>query len=571
MQASVYECDARVAGEELTGEVDVDSSQDYTGLVDFSRLTSETCYEVEVTFAASATSSTNGSDAESTPAYATFVTAPLPSVTRAVRFAWGGDIAGQNICRDAEEGFPVMEALNSLQGLDFFLNVGDAIYGDARCEDVGLGQNAQVEGDFARAADLDNFWAHWRYNLEDPGYLSLLSKQAFFMTWDDHEVINDFGPGADEGTTGAYTPGESLLPIGLQAFLNYNPIRATVDPTEPLAFYRTVRWGASVELFILDTRQYRSLPTDEDTAANPKTMLGDTQLTWLKDSLTSSTALWKLVVTSVPLSVPTGPGDEARDGWANWEGNTGYERELEDILTHMKDEEIHNAVFITADVHFAQSLRYQPFGNNTDFDFYEIIVGPLNAGPFNRPDLDETFAPERLFYYAPEETTADLDGDYSYSEDIRPFFNFGVADIDVNGNLTFSVINTDNETLYSVTLPPREGTVLTDATPAPSSPATPSPSLDAVTPSPSEVPVTPSPSAGEGDTSSDITDTPAPSTSSSTSTSSPEEGGDEGDDDSSDTGVGGKTNGAPPRIRPLLRLVAFLVLGTITFSRIGGM
>ena len=36
--------------------------------------------------------------------------------------------------------------------------------------------------------------------------------------------------------------GESLMPIGMQAFLNYNPIRATVDPTEPLAFYRTVRW-----------------------------------------------------------------------------------------------------------------------------------------------------------------------------------------------------------------------------------------------------------------------------------------------------------------------------------------
>lgn len=31
------------------------------------------------------------------------------------------------------------------------------------------------------------------------------------------------------------------MPIGMQAFLNYNPIRATVDPTEPLAFYRTVR------------------------------------------------------------------------------------------------------------------------------------------------------------------------------------------------------------------------------------------------------------------------------------------------------------------------------------------
>ena len=39
-----------------------------------------------------------------------------------------------------------------------------------------------------------------------------------------------------------------------------------------------VRWGLSLELFILDTRQYRSLPTDNDTAANPKTMLGETQV-----------------------------------------------------------------------------------------------------------------------------------------------------------------------------------------------------------------------------------------------------------------------------------------------------
>lgn len=53
-----------------------------------------------------------------------------------------------------------------------------------------------------------------------------------------------------------------------------------------------------------------------------------------------------------------------------------------------------------------------------------------------------------------------------------------------------------SKTLYSLTLAPREGTVLTDATPAPSSPSTPSPSLIAVTPTPSEEAFTPNPSAG---------------------------------------------------------------------------
>lgn len=37
-----------------------------------------------------------------------------------------------------------------------------------------------------------------------------------------------------------------------------------------------------------------------------------------------------------------------------------------------------------------------------------------------------------------------LSGFYTY-EELRPYFNFGLAEIESNGNLTFSVINTDNE------------------------------------------------------------------------------------------------------------------------------
>lgn len=52
------------------------------------------------------------------------------------------------------------------------------------------------------------------------------------------------------------------------------------------------------------------------------------QLTWLYEEMLDSTALWKIIVTSVPLSIPTGVGDGARDGWANGGGNTGYEIEV---------------------------------------------------------------------------------------------------------------------------------------------------------------------------------------------------------------------------------------------------
>lgn len=52
------------------------------------------------------------------------------------------------------------------------------------------------------------------------------------------------------------------------------------------------------------------------------------QLAWLKESLTNSTAVWKIIATSVPMSIPTGPGDTYRDGWANFDGDTGYEQEV---------------------------------------------------------------------------------------------------------------------------------------------------------------------------------------------------------------------------------------------------
>lgn len=60
------------------------------------------------------------------------------------------------------------------------------------------------------------------------------------------------------------------------------------------------------------------------------------------------------------------------------------------------------AALAVPEVHFAQVLEYTPFPRYPDFNFHEIVVGPLNAGPFAEADLDDTFSPEVLFSYAPE-------------------------------------------------------------------------------------------------------------------------------------------------------------------------
>ncbi|MEK7757181.1 MAG: alkaline phosphatase D family protein, partial [Planctomycetota bacterium] len=186
------------------------------------------------------------------------------------------------------------------------------------------------------------------------------------VIWDDHEVRNDFAG-----------PFDSQMEAGRQALREYWPIHVAPDASHRL--YRTVRAGADLELFILDTRQYRSRNADQDGPA--KTMLGENQLQWLLNGLTESTATWKVIVTSVPLSIPKGGGGvSGYDGWAGGPGGPGFERERQVIVDTILGRKVKNVVFLAGDVHYVQANAYDPNGDETP-DFHEFVVGPLSAAP----------------------------------------------------------------------------------------------------------------------------------------------------------------------------------------------
>jgi alkaline phosphatase D len=175
-------------------------------------------------------------------------------------------------------------------------------------------------------------------------------------------------------------------------------------------------------------------------------MLGREQLTWLKESLAASDATWKVIVSSVPMSIPTGfPPTGGRDGWANFDQTTGFEQELLDILRFMRDHSIVNTVWITTDVHFAEAFRYEPFPG---FTIHEFATGPLNAGIFPTAMFDTTLNPTVLFGPRPPTTVATW-------EQAKDGFNFGTLDVDRQGRLTAAYVNTAGQTLYTLTLAPR--------------------------------------------------------------------------------------------------------------------
>jgi alkaline phosphatase D len=171
-------------------------------------------------------------------------------------------------------------------------------------------------------------------------------------------------------------PDEPLMPAGRRAFRDYWALDG--GPEEPDRLYRSVRWGRHVEVFILDTRQYRSPNVMPDGPG--KSMLGLAQRRWLLEGITRSTATWKLIVTSVPLGMFTGgPHSDSWSG-ANVLGyprpGNGFVWERDLILRTLAEKDVRNVVFLSGEVHHAELLRHDV---TADYHVHELVAGPLAA------------------------------------------------------------------------------------------------------------------------------------------------------------------------------------------------
>jgi len=352
------------------------SESDFTLAVPLEGLTPATRYRLYVSVG------TKGREGTSTEARvaarAEFTTLPDANSHVPVTLAWSGDLGGQGRCRRGAAGYPIFDVMRAQQ-LDFFLFLGDTMYSDSLCPSPPN----EAGADFL-ATTLAEYRARHRYQRGAEALQRFLETTPVYVIWDDHEVRNNFAG-----------PSESQMPVGRQALREYWPIR--VSSNDPQRLYRSVRAGADLEVFILDTRQYRSLNADRDGPA--KTMLGAQQLQWLLSGLTESTAMWKVIVTSVPLSIPKGGGVSVpgNDGWAGGPDGTGFERERQVIVDWILDRGVKNVVFLAGDVHYVQANAYDPNGDGAP-DFHEFVVGPLSAAPGRMTPASAELRPTTLIH-----------------------------------------------------------------------------------------------------------------------------------------------------------------------------
>ena len=411
---SEYSLDASFTQARRGPSLEVSAGADFTGQITLTGLEPETRYYYRVRARNSA-----GTSARE---MGTFLTAPRPNDRRNVRFLWAGDLGGQNYCRTAERGYEIFGVMTTLAP-DFVLFSGDMIYADGPCLSP-----PNLPGAAFAAKTLDEFRRRWKYNRDDPHHKKFLASTSMVTQWDDHEVTNDFAG-----------PFEPLMPAGRQAYFEYHPLTRSSD--ENFRLYRSLRWGKEMELFVLDNRQYRAANTDPDSAE--KSMLGRQQFQWLVRSLSQSDAVWKIIATSVPLTIATGSNwqTKGRDGWANGSiaagspgDRTGWEHELLELIKTIRDRKIANVIWVTTDVHFAQVASLDPFDDGKPSS-YELISGPLSAVSTKPAALDTTLHPARL---------------YAEGE----FYNFGQVSIDARTHRLTAEIVGQTSVRYTLRLEP---------------------------------------------------------------------------------------------------------------------
>lgn len=197
--------------------------------------------------------------------------------------------------------------------LDAVLHLGDYIYeygnGGYASEDAALLGRLLPEDNSEEIISLTDYRKRYAHYRTDRNLQAAHSNCAFITVWDDHEVTNDtWREGAENHNDGEGEFSERKL-HALQAYFEWMPIRNVADKER---IYRRFEFGDLVSLYMLDTRV---LARDEQlnygdfdlTSAQgqsdfvsaisspSRALLGNEQLTWLTDGMTTSNAQWQVL------------------------------------------------------------------------------------------------------------------------------------------------------------------------------------------------------------------------------------------------------------------------------------
>lgn len=268
-------------------------------------------------------------------------TAPAPTAA-----GTGGLRVALASCQNWQQGYFTPYADMLAQDPDVVLFVGDYIYESA--PSATAVRRHEGSGEPYSLTQYRNRYAQYR---SDPDLAAMHAHAPFVVTFDDHEVDNDYA-GQVPQDPGKQAPDAfaDRLTAAYQAYYEHMPVRATAVPNGPhIKMFRRLEFGRLARLNVLDTRQYRSdQATTQAGAQDPSmTMLGARQRKWLLDGLHGSGARWNLIASQIMMAeTDLKVGDGKLWYYDAWDG---YQAERNALLQEFR--QVRNPVVLTGDRH----------------------------------------------------------------------------------------------------------------------------------------------------------------------------------------------------------------------------
>ena len=301
-------------------------------------------------------------------------------------------------CQNWEQGYyAAYRDLVEEGDIDAFVFLGDYIYeyasgGYADARGRQTGQDFECE-------TVEQYRERYALYHGDPLLQDAHAAVPWIITWDDHEVDNDYAGDVSEQDDDR-TAFLERRAAAYQAWYEHMPVRLDPPDGPDYEIYRSFAHGDLVRFHVLDTRQYRAdqqrsapfveqlgdaVQVRDEALANDlgQTILGEAQRTWLIDGVAASNAVWDVLAQQVFMF-----GGNALAGSAppvivvdTWDGYAADRRAVLDALGTSAD----NLVVLTGDFHSAAvaELRADPFDATLPVVGTEFMASSISSSFFD--------------------------------------------------------------------------------------------------------------------------------------------------------------------------------------------
>ncbi|KPJ76147.1 MAG: hypothetical protein AMS19_13345 [Gemmatimonas sp. SG8_23] len=255
-------------------------------------------------------------------------------------------------CQHWEHGLYTAYKHLAREDLSLVAHLGDYIY-----------ERATVEGQVREhpayePVSVEEYRARYALYKSDPALQAAHAAFPWIVTWDDHEVDNNYAGLVGENVFESEEQMRLRRAAAYQAWWEHQPVVLPRPRSwAELSIARSLHWGDLARFWVLDTRQFRSDQACGDgTRTVPcgrwddtsRTMLGVDQERWLGMGMRGSDATWRVLAQQVMMApFDRDPGEDTFVHMDQW---SGYPAARDRLLRRMA-ERPGGTVVLTGDIH----------------------------------------------------------------------------------------------------------------------------------------------------------------------------------------------------------------------------